>query len=122
MTCSLRKLHVPKAPAPDSHHIIPRAWQEFFAETIIVESNPRPVLWDRRTVEVCPNCHRRIHVALVEMMKAARSDDPLALKKAAYGGRRLTREQAVAYTGLTRYSAAGGSLARLQDAKLYGAQ
>jgi hypothetical protein len=62
MPCSLRKFHVPKVPAADSHHIIPQAWQHFHTPG---------KLWDLRTVEVCPNCHRRVHEAIVKMMRRA---------------------------------------------------
>jgi hypothetical protein len=115
MGCSLRKLHVPKAPAPDSHHIIPQAWQRFQ----VPESMK---LWDPRTVEVCPNCHRRVHEALVKMMRAGTTDDPLICKLAAFGSARLKREESVAYLGLTRFVAAGGSLGELRAHGLYGAQ
>jgi hypothetical protein len=123
MTCSLRRLHVPAAPATDSHHVIPQAWQHFY--------QPRPdlavangALWDKRTVEVCPNCHRRVHEAIVAMMNNGHdySEDPLDAKKAAFGNRRLTREQAVAYDALTRFREAGGSLVALRSHRLYGAQ
>jgi hypothetical protein len=119
--CSLRKFHVPKTPATDSHHVIPQAWQHFYA--------PRPelavangALWDKRTVEVCPNCHRRVHEAIVAMMKASTVEAPIYARRAAFGNRRLTREQTVAYEALVRFKQAGGSLNELRSHRLFGAQ
>lgn len=126
-SCSVRRFHAPAAPPPDSHHVIPRAWQVYRQRQLIRDGVADPMLsperlWDTRTVEACPNCHRRIHVALVAMMKATLSNDPLALRKAAFGGRRLNREQTIAYAGLCRFVEKSGSLRDLQAAKLYGEQ
>jgi hypothetical protein len=120
-TCSLRRFHVPKTPATDSHHVIPQAWQHFY-----VPSGASPPmstgLWDGRTVEVCPNCHRKVHEAIVAMMKASTVEAALYARHAAFGNRRLTREQMVAYEALVRFKQAGGSLNELRSHRLFGAQ
>jgi hypothetical protein len=121
-TCSLRRFHVPKTPATDSHHVIPRAWQHFYAEQHVRPGTTD--LWDKRTVEVCPNCHRRVHEAIVAMMRNGHdySESPLEARRAAFGGKRLTREQAIALEALARFRAAGGSLVALRSHRLFGAQ
>jgi hypothetical protein len=123
MPCSLRKFHVPKAPATDSHHVIPQAFQHFYVPSGVKE-NVTTGLWDNRTVEVCPNCHRRVHEAIVAMMRNGHdySESPLEARRAAFGGKRLTREQAIALEALARFRAAGGSLVALRSHRLYGAQ
>jgi hypothetical protein len=118
--CSLRKFHVPKPPATDSHHVIPQAWQHFYVPS--VPSRGERALWDKRTVEVCPNCHRRVHEAIVAMMKASTVEAPIYARRAAFGNRRLTREQTVAYEALVRFKQAGGSLNELRSHRLFGAQ
>jgi hypothetical protein len=121
MPCSLRKFHVPKAPATDSHHIVCQAWQHFYVPSGVKE-NVTTGLWDNRTVEVCPNCHRRVHEAIVAMMKASTVEAPIYARRAAFGNRRLTREQTVAYEALVRFKQAGGSLNELRSHRLFGAQ
>jgi hypothetical protein len=111
--CSLYRLHRPTAPRVDHHHVIPRAWQEFWRIDM---------LWDSRTVAVCPNCHRAIHEALVLMMRRGTTDDPLDAKLAAFGQRRLNRPQAVAYLGICRAREAGVKLTALRAAGLWGQQ
>jgi hypothetical protein len=120
-TCSLRRFHVPKPPATDSHHVIPQAWQHFFIPS---GATPQATtgLWDSRTVEVCPNCHRRVHEAIVKMMKSSTVEAALYARHAAFGNRRLTREQTVAYEALVRFKQAGGSLNELRSHRLFGAQ
>lgn len=122
-TCSLRRFHVPKTPATDSHHVIPQAWQHFYVPSGAAP-NASTGLWDARTVEVCPNCHRRVHEAIVAMMRNGHdySESPLEARRAAFGKKRLTREQAVAFEALARFRAAGGSLVALRAHRLYGAQ
>jgi hypothetical protein len=121
MGCSLRKLHVPAAPATDSHHVIPQAWQHFYVPRPELAAANGPV-WDTRTVEVCPNCHRRVHEEIVALMRAGRTDDPLEAKLRAFGNRRMSRERTVALQALTRFAEAGGSLMALRSHRLFGAQ
>jgi hypothetical protein len=122
-TCSLRRFHVPKTPATDSHHVIPQAWQHFYVPSGVA-TQASTGLWDARTVEVCPNCHRRVHEAIVAMMRNGQdySESPLEARRAAFGGRRLTREQIIAYEALLRFKKAGGSLVALRAHRLLGAQ
>jgi hypothetical protein len=119
--CSLRKFHVPKTPATDSHHVIPQAWQHFYVPSGVKE-NVTTGLWDSRTVEVCPNCHRKVHEAIVAMMKSSTVEAALYARRAVFGNRRLTREQTIAYEALARFRAAGGSLVALRSHRLFGAQ
>lgn len=117
MSCTLRKFHIPKPPSSDHHHVIPQAWQRSYAQGTTLG-----LLWDRRTVECCPNCHRKIHEAIVQMMRSGHSEDPLDAKVSAFGKKRLTREQTVAYAALIRFREAGGSLVALRTHKLFGEQ
>jgi hypothetical protein len=65
-------------------------------------------LWDRRTVELCPSCHRGVHERIVALMHAKpKSRDRL---------------WTIAQQALDRYTAAGGNLQALRDAGLYGQQ
>lgn len=114
--CSIRALHIPPAPAPDSHHLIPQAWQRFWRPTTGVGA-----VWYPLLVEVCPNCHRRIHDEIVLMMKT-QSKTPALAREAVYGNKRLTREAAQAYRALVGWSEVGGDLEALYAARLWGQQ
>lgn len=81
--------------------MIPQAWQRF--------AQSHGALWDKRTVELCPNCHRGVHERIVAYMR----------RGAPFGRDRLAR---VAEEAVTRYEAYGGSLAALRAAGLYGQQ
>lgn len=98
MSCSARVVHIPPQPSSDSHHVIPQAWQHFL----------RGALFDRRTVEVCPNCHRGVHERIVRHMHGELP-----------GRDRLWK---IARLAAERYVEAGGSLDALRQAGLYGSQ
>lgn len=121
--CEARRLHVPAQPFPDSHHIIPRAWQAAWAPNgaVIIHSGDAKGLWHPQTVELCPNCHRRVHVAIQQMMRASVSADTPSLAWDAMNWRQ-TREREIAYQALTEWVAAGGSLTFLRDRRLFGIQ
>jgi hypothetical protein len=121
MSCTLRRFHRPRVPGSDHHHIVPQAWQRFWAPRpeLLTANGP---LWDRRTIEVCPNCHRTIHEWIVVLMRAGTTDDPLEAKLRAFGNRRLSREQGIALEALTRFVEPGGSLTLLRAKRLFGEQ
>jgi hypothetical protein len=98
MSCSARSVHVPTQPASDSHHVIPQAWQHFL----------KGKLFDRRTVEVCPNCHRGVHERIVVLMHG--------------GSKGRDKLWAIANLAPERYQEAGGDLDTLRAAGLYGSQ
>lgn len=125
-TCSARRFHVPAAPFPDSHHVVPRAWQAFWRPSPpagALEHLPLP-LWHPETVEVCPNCHRRVHVAIQQLMKSKPDlvEDPLDYRRNAWGLHRMNREQTIAYRALTAWAEVGGSLDALVRNRLFGIQ
>lgn len=138
-SCTARRYHRPTPLTLEEHHVVPQAWQRFWrpdehdadrtlAQRInhargvgLPDHNMETVyLWDPRTVTLCPTCHRNVHVFIKELMKAADTNDPLDSMVARFGGRRLTKEQDIAYLALCRYRAAGGDLRMLRDAKLWG--
>lgn len=49
----------------EAHHIIPRAWQRVWRPVASLSD----VLWDERTIDLCPTSHVNVHVLLVAMMK-----------------------------------------------------
>src|SRR4051794_24334408 len=73
MGCALHKEHRPPALTTELHHVIPRAWQATWAPP----TAPFPGtyagqrLWDARTVELAPTCHRNVHALIVRVMHAA---------------------------------------------------
>jgi hypothetical protein len=113
-TCELHKIHAPKNLTVEFHHIIPVAWQ--LSTTVAHPPYPgqdpdgRGVLWDNRTMCLCPTGHRNVHNWIVQMMHAAvaaDSDDPLVAYKDVK--KRLSRELQVAYDALTRYTSESSS-------------
>jgi hypothetical protein len=101
MPCTAYRYHVPQCPKPDAHHVIPQAWQKF-----LVGGNR---LFDPRTVDLCPNCHRGVHARIVALMTNAPT---------------LKRDKLVpiARLALERYVEYGGNLDDLRKAGLWGAQ
>lgn len=113
MACSAYKFHVPSQPSSDSHHVIPRAWQRFWHPTIspATPTGTRVAtwdLWDPRTVELCPSCHRGVHERIVALMHGK--------------PRGRDRLWGIAQLALDRFTAAGGSLDALRAAREWGEQ
>jgi len=119
--CSLHRFHYPRPLTSEAHHVIPVAWQLFWqpAQPLFPGKDPdgRGNLWDTRTVTLCPSGHRNVHVLIVKMMRAVKSDDPLAAFKAVNP---KGAEGRTAYLALTRFTDAGGKLTALSGAGLMG--
>jgi hypothetical protein len=115
MACELHRIHRPRALTVELHHVLPQAWQHYWTPGPKLPAPNR--LFDPRTVALCPTSHRNVHYWIVKLMRAAVSEDPLDAKKSLGG---LSREQAIAYDALTRWREAGGSLAGLRAAGLFG--
>lgn len=115
MACTFTKSHTPAAPASDHHHVIPRAWQVFYRPPPVTGPNGATMtlgagpLWDNRTVEVCPNHHRLVHEAIVDLMRQRATS--------ARGIVLLTAQLA-----LDRFTQAGGDLDALRASGHFGEQ
>jgi hypothetical protein len=122
----------------EEHHVVPQAWQRFWrpddldnnrtlgerqghALGLSVPPHMATVyLWDKRTMTLCPTCHRNVHHIMVTLMRASVTNDPLDAMKAVFKGRRRSMVQDIAYTGLCRYRQVGGDLRMLREAGLWG--
>lgn len=112
--CALHKYHWPRPSHLEEHHIVPQAWQRFW------RSEAGYGLWMPDTEPLCRTGHGNVHAHLVRLMKATLGgdpEDPLAAR-IAYPGR--GKEYEMAYSALARWKEAGGSLAALRTAKLWG--
>lgn len=119
--CSLHKTHEPRNLTVEEHHVIPRAWQRFYAPSLTpvyaghYDGEP---LWDARTVPICPTGHRNTHALIVRTMRqvaTTESEDIGAAAKAA-GVAVHTPTGATALLALERFTAAGGKLLELTAA------
>lgn len=123
MSCLLHKVHLPSNLTVEQHHIIPVAWQlQPFKPDVPMFPGPDPdgrgMLWDNRTVELCPTGHRNVHYWLVKLMHGlSGSEDPLVAYKAVKG---RGVQFSTAYLALCRYKEAGGSLQALVAAHEWG--
>lgn len=104
MSCTAYRLHRPAPPASDFHHVICQAWQRFWQPAGATPG----ALWDPRTIELCPNCHRGVHERIVALMHG---------KPAGHD-----RLWPIAKLALDRFTAAGGSLDALRAAHEFGEQ
>ena len=130
MTCSLIGRHSPAPLTTEAHHVIPVAWQLFWQPATAPfpgkDPDGRGMLWDSRTVDLCPTHHRNVHALIVVMMRqvAAASED--AVPVAPFPGltgrtvRSHGRELEIARTGLQRVLDVGGSLLALTGAGEWG--
>jgi hypothetical protein len=120
--CSLHTSHSPVNLTIEDHHVIPRAWQRFFApapdpsnaELLYPGHYGGETLWDARTVPICPTGHRNVHAIIVATMKRiAREEEewPLAIYRAARSG----KQRDCAQLALERFVAAGGNLFHLTE-------
>ena len=103
--CEAHRLHRPRAMTIELHHVIPQAWQN-----MVLHSE---VLFDKRTVALCPTGHRNVHALLVTMMKASQGDDPLDAYQTHKG--RRGKEFDIAYAGIVRFHEAGFLLSARQE-------
>lgn len=131
-SCSLHVSHHPLPTYLELHHVIPRAWQRFWAPPLppFPGSYEGQELWDDRMVAACRTGHGNIHFWLVRAMrayallagpeipkrvdaagKAARDNIPLSPNR---------DELKCAKLGMSRFLAAGGSLKALCDKGLWG--
>lgn len=114
----------------EDHHIIPQAWQHSTApistfDPQLVERQPDGlVLWDKRTIRLCPTGHRNVHFYLVLFMHDIAADRPsdertwFAVKRQKF--KRPTQQQLVALLGMQRYLDSDNSLIALTTRGLYG--
>lgn len=112
--CVLHRYHWPRPLRCELHHVIPRAWQLFWAP------EGKLGLWAPRTTPLCPTGHRNLHIRMVALMRHAKelgTDDPLEVWTSA---RLRGRGAKLAGEALTDFAAAGGSLQALVAANQLG--
>lgn len=137
-TCAAHKIHVPRTLTTEMHHVIPQAWQAFWAPASAwwpaagqpahpgeawmsnhMHDRVRPPVWDPRTIELCPTGHRNVHFYIVRLMHAA-TDESVEQAVKNYLHIDLRRrppraaEFGIAKLALQRWVAAGGSIGVLQ--------
>lgn len=96
--CTAHRYHYPAPLTLEEHHVLPQAWQNF--------ALGREALFDRRTVTLCPTCHRNVHHWIVALMR---------------GADRIRRvECQIASLALDRWVSTGRSLDDLVAHGLYG--
>lgn len=125
--CDAHRSHHPTPTYQELHHVVPQAWQAFW------QPKGKTPLWDRRTVPLCPTGHRNVHFWLVRLMEAVDAPDVAAQHTAVAtairrvrvdakaGGMTIhTSEFSLSQLALYRWIDAGGQLAALTSAHLYG--
>jgi len=119
--CSAHRWHYPRPLTSEAHHVIPVAWQLFWQPPKAPfpgrDPNGRGLLWDARTVTLCPTGHRNVHALIVQMMRATKSDDPAVAYKAVNP---KGADGRTAYLALIRFAEVGGKLTALAGAGLMG--
>lgn len=123
--CVLHRVHRPKALTVELHHVIPQAWQQVFTTPHVDDGaslaqdhsltdwvpghgDQGRMLWDARTVALCPTGHRNVHHHLVLAMRGV---TPRRVRG---------KEHALALLAMERFTAAGGDLAVLRAHGLFG--
>lgn len=108
MSCVAHRLHAPVNMTVEAHHVVPQAWQYAWQPALMgfPGRGDHGMLWDARTVELCPTGHRNVHALIVALMHGR----PVPRR----------RELAIARLALTRFQEAGGDLQLLRDRRLWG--
>jgi len=124
VACELKMRHQPKNLTVELHHVIPVGWQLTWAPQIAPypgqDQAGRGMLWDCRTIPVCPTHHRNTHFWIVKLMHAlAGGEDPQAAFAAAEGPRGGGQAK-WGLEALLRFKAVGGSLQQLVAAHEFG--
>lgn len=123
--CTVHGCHAPEPTYCEMHHVIPRAWQDFWQPKVA----PYPGayqgqrLWDNRTVAVCRTGHGNIHYWIVKLTRAWHPGGTVeqAAMVAKHNAGAVGRlDFAVAELALARYIAAGGNIEDLAAAGLWG--
>jgi hypothetical protein len=129
--CALLANHSPGVDYCEVHHLIPRAWQQFW--------KPAPPwkypatydgqkLWDGREIPLCRTHHGNVHYVLVAIMQAYGGnggDLDKAITTARWQIHALdlpfgVNEVNVATEGMARFTGTGGDLMALCGKGLYG--
>lgn len=127
--CVLHGRHWPPYLSAEAHHLVPVAWQQMWQPPKPwpregADPNGRGLLWDARTVKLCPTGHRNVHVWITRLMHACTGEDVQATLKAVrsqFGVRATTTmEFQTAGFALLRWQEAGGSLQALVAAHEWG--
>lgn len=128
--CSAHRSHSPEPLYCEEHHVLPRAWQNFWHPTAAPLSTDG--LFDARVVPLCRTGHGNVHFMLVAIMRKferlkgvggilAAEQEALKDLRFAHPRLQLSRsEREVVRLGMTRWEAAGGDLLALCAAGLYG--
>ncbi|MGH2878962.1 MAG: hypothetical protein ACRDK4_05060 [Solirubrobacteraceae bacterium] len=124
--CQIHKKHSPANLTAELHHVIPVAWQLFWQPAVAPspgrDPDGRGMLWDARTVAICPTGHRNVHKWIVELMHACKSEDPMEAAATVKSLYRTARGSQFdwAVQALVRFKEAGGSLQALVNAGEWG--
>ena len=122
--CVVHGRHQPAClTTPDWHHLAPRDWQrEWTAPGATVTTTAQyGAVWIPDGIHVCQNGHHNIHYWIVKLMRQVavlRSDDAVAVRKAA--GVPRTNEARIAWQALSLWRSNGGSLIALTDGQHWG--
>lgn len=112
--CALHRVHTPRNQTLELHHVIPVAWQL----RTPVDNPPFPgkdpdgrgMLWDSRTIALCPTGHRNVHYWIVTLMH----------KIAAQGGEDVLKAYDALDPRMRRFAEAPIALEALQRFHPYG--
>lgn len=125
--CEIHDDHEPLPGYTERHHVVPRAWQTFWAPP---GDHPyrAGAVWDSRTVLLCRTGHGNVHVWIVAYMTAAEQVGARNSLGAIFeAGHRLhghvggnENERRAAQLALQRWKEVGGSIADLLAHGLYG--
>jgi hypothetical protein len=120
-SCALHKEHKPMNLTVEQHHILPQAWQRFWVPPGATISG-KALLWDPRTVTLCPTGHRNVHALIVRVMKqvAAQGNEDILAAVHAAGVAHSYPTGKTALLALERFTAAGGKLLELTAAREWG--
>lgn len=132
--CALRHHHAPQPRYLEEHHVVPRAWQHYFAPDPShfdgggpFHAPDRDGLWCTERVALCRTGHGNVHYWIERAMKLYASvpsgpdHSERAMTAARDGQLHIGHEETViARQALVLFSDAGGDLVKLTEAGLWG--
>lgn len=125
LPCQLHRSHRPDPLYVEQHHVVPRAWQQFWQPAVA----PFPgtyagqKLWDDRTVNICRTGHGNVHYWIVRLTRNWVPGDmgaTIAGAKHSAPERPGPADFATALQALERYMHVGGSINDLVAASEWG--
>jgi hypothetical protein len=128
--CEGEHAHHPMPRYLELHHVVPRAWQNFWKPETVRSPFHAPNkegIWAPFTIVLCRTAHGNVHYWIERAMKAYMTIEPgpdhseRAMHVARQGQQHIgEHETALAREALVLFSDAGGSLRALATAGLWG--